>query len=61
VAPLIENAALIDNCPNVEVHAFRYGAGRHKLDFGGAGSFVILGVVPQTAELKDRDAGIGVN
>jgi hypothetical protein len=58
---VIENAALIQNCPNVDVHAFRYGPGRHRLEFIGKGSFVILGVVPQSVELKERDARIGVN
>jgi hypothetical protein len=53
---ILENAVAIQNCPAVDVHAFRYGPGRHKLEFIGQGSFVILGVVPQTAKLEKRDA-----
>lgn len=56
VETVIENAVSIQQCPRVDVHAFRYGPGRHGLDFGGPGSFVILGVVPQSVELKERDA-----
>ncbi len=54
---VLENAAAIQNCPGLNVHAFRYGAGRSKLEFIGQGSFVILGVVPQSVELHARDAG----
>ena len=54
---LVRNAALIDECPNLNVHAFRYEPGRHKLELIGKGSFVVLGVVPQSAKLEKRDAG----
>jgi hypothetical protein len=57
---VIRNAATIDECPIVNVHAFRYEPGRHKLELIGKGSFVVLGVVPQSAELKRRDAKVGV-
>jgi hypothetical protein len=60
VEPVLRHAAVIDNSPLVNVHAFAYEAGRHKLEFIGTGSFVVLGVVPQTAELKPRDARKGV-
>ena len=33
VDPVLRNAAAIDECPNVNVHAFRYQPGRHKLEF----------------------------
>lgn len=56
---LLRNAAMIDECPNVNVHAFRYEPGRHKLEMIGKGSFVVLGVVPQSVELKKRDAQVG--
>ena len=56
---VLENAATIQGCPSVNVHAFRYGAGRQKLEFIGQGSFIILGVVPQSAKLEKRDAGKG--
>jgi hypothetical protein len=52
VDTVIENAAAISSCPNVNVHAFRFDAGRQKLELIGKGSFVILGVVPQTVKLK---------
>jgi hypothetical protein len=52
VDTVIENAAVISSCPNVNVHAFRFDAGRQKLELIGKGSFVILGVVPQSANIK---------
>ena len=52
VETLIENAATISGCPDVDVHAFRYDAGLQKLEFYGKGSFVILGVVPDSVEIK---------
>jgi hypothetical protein len=55
---LLRNAATIEGCPGVNIHAFRYEAGRHKLTVMGKGSFVILGVVPQTAPMQPRDAGV---
>ena len=60
VEAVIENAATVQDCPSVDVHAFRYEAGRQKLDFIGKGSFVILGVVPQSVPLNPRDAKCGV-
>ena len=48
----IENAATIASCPNVNVHAFRFDAGRQKLELIGKGSFVILGVVPQSVKMQ---------
>jgi hypothetical protein len=58
--PFLRNAVAIDECPNVNVHAFRYEPGRYKLELIGKGSFVILGVVPQSVELKKRDVKLGV-
>lgn len=60
VDPILRNAVAIDECPNVNVHAFRYEPGRYKLELIGKGSFVILGVVPQSVELKKRDVKLGV-
>ncbi|HTY89186.1 MAG TPA: hypothetical protein VMB80_17195 [Candidatus Acidoferrum sp.] len=57
VEPVLRHAVDIDQCPEVNVHAFRYDAGRQKLELIGKGSFVILGVVPQSAKLEKRDAG----
>ena len=60
VDTILRNAAAIDECPNVNVHAFRYEPGRHKLEMIGKGSFVVLGVVPQSVELKKRDVKLGM-
>ena len=57
---LLRNAVVIDECPPVNVHAFRFEPGRHKLELIGKGSFVILGVVPQSVKLEKRDAGKGM-
>jgi hypothetical protein len=59
VETLIENAAAIAGCPAVNIHAFSYGPGRHRLELLGQGSFVVLGVVPQSAKITRRDAGKG--
>jgi hypothetical protein len=56
VDTVIENAATISGCPGVDIHAFRFDAGRQKLELIGKGSFVILGVVPQSTTLTPRDA-----
>jgi hypothetical protein len=52
VDTMLENAATIATCPNVNLHAFRFDAGKQKLELIGKGSFVILGVVPQSVKLK---------
>ena len=57
---MIRNAAAIEECPNVNVHAFRYEPGRHKLEVIGKGSFVVLGVVPQSVKLEKRAARKGI-
>ncbi|MBT3191525.1 MAG: hypothetical protein HN341_03115, partial [Verrucomicrobia bacterium] len=36
--------------PKVNVHAFSYAAGRNTLEMIGEGSYIILGVIPATAE-----------
>ena len=59
VDSVLQNAATISGCPNIDIHAFRYDAGRQKLEFPGRGSFVILGVVPQSENLAKRDAHLG--
>jgi hypothetical protein len=56
IDPVIQNAATVQGCPALDVHAFRYGPGRQKLELIGKGSFVILGVVPQSCPLTKRDA-----
>jgi hypothetical protein len=57
----LRNAATIVECPNVNVHAFHYEAGRQKLELIGKGSFVILGIVPESVKIEKRDAGIGIS
>jgi hypothetical protein len=59
VDTVIENAAAIQGCPGVDIHAFRYGPGRQKLELIGKGSFVVLGIVPQSVKLEKRDAKAG--
>jgi hypothetical protein len=59
VDTVIENAAAISDCPAVDIHAFRFDAGRQKLELLGQGSFVVLGIVPQSAQLNKRDAHRG--
>jgi hypothetical protein len=54
VDTVLENAAAISECPNVNLHAFRFDAGRQKMELIGKGSFVILGVVPQAVQLKGK-------
>ena len=60
IETVIENAVVIQECPGVNVHAFHYEAGKQKLEFIGKGSFVILGVVPQSAKLEKRDVKAGL-
>jgi hypothetical protein len=59
IEPVLLNAAVVEGSPGLNVHAFRYEAGRHKLELIGKGSFVVLGVVPQSVELKRRDVELG--
>ena len=59
VDTVLENAAVISGCPDVDVHAFRYEAGRQKLELIGQGSFVILGIVPQSVNLEKRGTDTG--
>jgi hypothetical protein len=56
VDTVIDNAATISSCPNANLHAFRFDAGKQKLDLIGKGSFVILGFVPQSVQLNKRGA-----
>ena len=48
--PVLEDVAEIGDAkirlPKVNLHAFRYEAGKHTLEMIGTGSYVILGVVP---------------
>lgn len=56
IEPSIQNAMTIETLPSVDVHVFRYAAGKHTLDVRGKGSFLILGVIPQSVKIEPRDA-----
>jgi hypothetical protein len=58
--PVLDNAAAIAQCPNVSVHAFRFDSGRNRLELIGRGSYVVLGVIPQTVDPQRRDAHKGL-
>jgi hypothetical protein len=53
--PVLEDVADIGKAsyqfPKVNLHAFRYEAGKNTLEMNGKGSYVILGVVPSDAKL----------
>jgi len=61
VDTVLENAATISDCPSLDIHAFHFDAGKQKLELIGKGSFVILGIVPQSAALNKRDASGGIS
>lgn len=57
LAVVYEEAIKVDQCPVVNVHAFRYEKGKHKI-YMGAGAYVFVGVVPAGVKLKPRAAGL---
>lgn len=57
LAVVFGEALKVENAPVVDVHAFRYEKGRHKIYFG-RGSFAVVGVVDATQELVPRKAGL---
>jgi hypothetical protein len=61
IEPVIRNAVAIAGMPAVDVHALRFEAGRHMLEPRGTGSFLVLGIVPQTVTLPRRDARRGIS
>jgi hypothetical protein len=56
VEPVILNVATIEETPAVNVHVLKFAAGKHKLEMRGKGSFLVLGVIPETPPLAKRDA-----
>jgi hypothetical protein len=56
IDPLIQNAATISHLPAINIYAMKFDAGRHTLDLHGDGSFIVLGVIPQSAQVARRDA-----
>ena len=59
--PVLQNAADIDSLPACDVYGVKFPAGRQTLALRGSGSFVILGIVPQSAGLPKRDAKLNVH
>jgi hypothetical protein len=57
IEPSIQNAVTVTEVPPIDVHALQFGAGKQKLEVRGTGSFVVLGIVPQTTQITKRDAG----
>jgi hypothetical protein len=47
--PYLVGGASVEGLPPINVHAFDYPAGRHKLEVRGTGSFVVLGIVAASA------------
>ena len=56
VEPLIQNAATIQHLPAINIYGMKFAAGKHKLEMHGRGSFIVLGVIRQSANVIKRDA-----
>lgn len=56
--PILRNAAKLKSLPPVNVHVMNFPKGRHTLDVHGSGAFLLLGMVPQSAKITPRDAGL---
>jgi hypothetical protein len=56
-APALQNVVTIRGLPPVNVHAWRFDAGRHVLDLRGTGLHIILGAVPLDTPIEPRDCG----
>ncbi|MCS7459753.1 hypothetical protein N0M98_06325 [Paenibacillus doosanensis] len=52
--PLLKKGLRLYAYPSVNVHAFRFDAGRHTLDFG-KGAYLLLGVVPAGQSIRPRN------
>lgn len=50
-------AIKVDGCPAVNVHAFQYEKGTHRI-YMGTGAYVFVGVVPAGVKLNSRQAGL---
>ncbi|MEI7025568.1 hypothetical protein [Paenibacillus sp. y28] len=53
-APVLQKGLRLYAYPSVNVHMFRFEAGRHAVDFG-RGAYLILGVVPLDQEIRPRN------
>ena len=49
IDPILEDVADIEELPKVNIHGFRYEAGKNTLEMIGTGSYVILGIIPASA------------
>jgi hypothetical protein len=60
-AAVIQNSKALTEAalPRVNIHAFRYEAGRNKIEMIGKGAYVILGVIPAGVEIPCREVGLG--
>jgi hypothetical protein len=54
--PIIRNAATISGLSPIDVYALTFPKGKQRLELRGEGSFIVFGVVPQSAQLPKRDA-----
>ncbi|WP_199614065.1 hypothetical protein [Paenibacillus alkalitolerans] len=52
--PILRKGLRLFAYPSVNVHAYRYEAGRHTLDFG-KGAYLILGVIRDDEQMRPRD------
>lgn len=59
--PVIQNAVAIPGLPPIDVYGVKFPAGKQTLSLRGQGSFVVLGIVPQSVELPKRNAKLGGN
>ncbi len=57
LAVVYGEAMKVENAPVVDIHAFRYERGKHKIFFG-RGSFTVVGVVESTQKLIPRQVGL---
>ncbi len=57
LAVVFGDALKVDLCPSVNVHAFQYEKGKHRI-YLGVGVFMFVGVVPANVKLNPRNAGL---
>lgn len=57
LAVVYDEAIKVDMSPSVNVHAFRYEKGKHKIYFG-QGAYVVVGVVDGSEKIVPRSAGL---
>lgn len=57
LAVVYDEAMKVDMSPSVNVHAFKYEKGKHKIYFG-QGAYVVVGVVDGNEKIVPRSAGL---